>query len=879
MRNEELSSLIDIMKQVSGSECKRIMNTANVASNHFATVLSVNDDKTCNVMLAGGEIPYTNLVNKTGETIEPGDNVLVEALKGNIGNGYIKLKQGISDVSGAPDSIAWSKVYDTPSTLNGYGIQDAKIENGTITLGANSITPISVENVPVKSVNSKTGNVVLSASDVKALPDDTVIPTKTSQLTNDSGYVIDANYVHTDNNFTNVLKTQIGTNKTNIDNHIVDTSNPHKVTKEQVGLSNVDNVKQWSESNHPTTLGGYGITDGVNSTQLEDLSDRVDTNESDIKSIQTEVGNIKTNYVPNTRTINGKALSNNITLDANDVSALSSDITYVSSVDGSSGAVTTNAVKYVEQTLTEAQKTQVRTNIGAGTSSFDGDYNSLTNKPTIDTTLSTTSKNAVENQAVAIELNKKYDANNQPSYPVTSVDGDLGDVILSDVKYIQQTLTDEQKIQARQNIGAGTSSFSGDYEDLSNKPNIPAKTSDLTNDSGFITQSDIAVKSVNGKTGAVNLTATDVNALPNQAATTTELGGVKVGNGLTIDSNGVLSATGGGIADAVDWSNVQNKPTTLEGYGITDGATSSQLETLTTRVNTNEDNITMAESDIESLQTDTSSLKTDMTAVKSAVTTLQNTYVPNTRKVNGKALNADITLTASDIGALPSTTEIPTKTSDLDNDSGFITSAPVTSVNSKTGAVTLGAGDVGALPTTGGTLTGNLKVGSASLGTNGYVVGTWLQGTAANHLTTAATKIAVQDTNGWIYHRTASEILSDISAVPTSRTINGKALTTDITLTSTDLGMGDTSNIIYGEDAVNVEATTPINADTLEGHGASYFVSQTEFGSLANVARSGSYNDLSNTPSQDQLRAIYVGTTDPASSLGADGDIYIKYNG
>ena len=41
---------------------------------------------------------------------------------------------------------------------------------------------------------------------------------------------------------------------------------------------------------------------------------------------------------------------------------------------------------------------------------------------------------------------------------------------------------------------------------------------------------------------------------------------------------------------------------------------------------------------------------------------------------------------------------IPTKTSQLDNDSGFITSAPVTSVNSKTGAVQLNASDVGALP-------------------------------------------------------------------------------------------------------------------------------------------------------------------------------------
>lgn len=44
-------------------------------------------------------------------------------------------------------------------------------------------------------------------------------------------------------------------------------------------------------------------------------------------------------------------------------------------------------------------------------------------------------------------------------------------------------------------------------------------------------------------------------------------------------------------------------------------------------------------------------------------------------------------------------TAIPTKTSQLENDSGFITSAPVTSVNTKTGAVTLSASDIGAQPT------------------------------------------------------------------------------------------------------------------------------------------------------------------------------------
>lgn len=42
---------------------------------------------------------------------------------------------------------------------------------------------------PVQSVNGKTGAVVLTAADVGALPDSTTIPSRTSQLTNDSGFL------------------------------------------------------------------------------------------------------------------------------------------------------------------------------------------------------------------------------------------------------------------------------------------------------------------------------------------------------------------------------------------------------------------------------------------------------------------------------------------------------------------------------------------------------------------------------------------------------------------------------------------------------------------------------------------------------------------
>ena len=71
------------------------------------------------------------------------------------------------------------------------------------------------------------------------------------------------------------------------------------------------------------------------------------------------------------------------------------------------------------------------------------------------------------------------------------------------------------------------------------------------------------------------------------------------------------------------------------------------------------------------------------------------TYTAPVTSVNNKT--GAVTLTASDVSALPSSTTIPTKTSQLQNDSGFITSVPVTSVNSKTGAVSLSASDVGAL--------------------------------------------------------------------------------------------------------------------------------------------------------------------------------------
>lgn len=104
-----------------------------------------------------------------------------------------------------------------------------------------------------------------------------------------------------------------------------------------------------------------------------------------------------------------------------------------------------------------------------------------------------------------------------------------------------RTVTDAEKTTWN-----NKSNFSGDYDDLTNKPTIPTLTSQLTNDSNFVSDSVYVhtdnnyttaeknklagietgaevntVTSVAGKTGAVVLTATDVGALPDSTFVST----------------------------------------------------------------------------------------------------------------------------------------------------------------------------------------------------------------------------------------------------------------------------------------------------------------------------------------------------------------------
>lgn len=93
MTNEEMQKLIDIMRQVARTECKKILKENNIETIMYGKVIA-STTKGYTVQIAGGDKPYTGLKNKSNSSISIGDSVIIKAINGNAGNGYIAVKMG-----------------------------------------------------------------------------------------------------------------------------------------------------------------------------------------------------------------------------------------------------------------------------------------------------------------------------------------------------------------------------------------------------------------------------------------------------------------------------------------------------------------------------------------------------------------------------------------------------------------------------------------------------------------------------------------------------------------------------------------------------------------------------------------------------------------
>lgn len=277
----------------------------------------------------------------TSQLISTGDIVNV-AYWSNLSTAVVLSNTSTIAAPGGGDLGNYNKLENKPS-INSVTIIGNKTPSDFGLYGEGNEPPY-----PVSSVNSKTGAVVLSASDVGALPDTTVIPTKTSELTNDSGFLTSANTVN---------------GKSIADNPVLTATDVNALP------------------NTATINGKYLSTSP--SLTAADVGALPDSTVIPTKTSQLANDS---GYLTGENTINGKSLADNPSLTATDVGALPEATEYVS---------------YGTQQLTDAQKEQARTNIGAGTSSFDGNYNSLTNTPEITQTLGTSTDKIPSEKAVS----------------------------------------------------------------------------------------------------------------------------------------------------------------------------------------------------------------------------------------------------------------------------------------------------------------------------------------------------------------------------------------------------------------------------------------------------------------------------------------------
>lgn len=151
-------------------------------------------------------------------------------------------------------------------------------------------------------------------------------------------------------------------------------------TKVDIGLGNVDNVKQYSADNPPpypvTSVNSktgavvLGASD-VGAVSTEDVTQTLGSSTTKVpseKAVSDAIGAagggdmLKATYDPTGTVATAGGIPDYVTNNSP-----------VKSVDGKTGTVVTEAVKYTTQTLTTAQKTQARTNIGA----FDADVDLL----------------------------------------------------------------------------------------------------------------------------------------------------------------------------------------------------------------------------------------------------------------------------------------------------------------------------------------------------------------------------------------------------------------------------------------------------------------------------------------------------------------------
>ncbi len=537
----------------------------------------------------------------------------------------------------------------------------------------------------------KRNGVVIPVTD-KAV--DVAVPTTTSSLINDSGYITNevgdlVNYYDKDETDTLITTEAETRDAADLDlQKQIDAISSASDVVDVVGtyaelqdydtskLSDNDIIKVLTDETHDDAISYYRWDDTTKAfTYIGSQGPFYTKSETDAT------------FVPQTRTINGKGLNSDVVLTAADVNALPAS-TVIPTVNDATLTIQKNGTTVATFTANSAQNATADISIPTKVSDIANDLNFVE-----------------ETDLAEVAFSGVYaDLTGTPSIPTKTSDLTNDSNFVSDANYVH---TDNNFTTALNNKlnGIATGAEANVQSDwnitdissdafIKNKPAIPTKTSDLTNDSGFITSAAVPTKTsdltndsgfitknvsdlanyytqseVNGMFSALSV-PTKTSDLVNDSgfltsipiASASTLGGVKIGNGINVAADGTISAA---ISASLEWDDITNKPTDVS-YWTNDAGyiTSDDIPTKTSDLTNDSDFVTSAD-----VPTKTSDLTNDSGFITNSVSNLTNYYKKSE------------TYTQGEVNSLLSAIVIPTKTSDLTNDGSDGTSTYVTQSN------------------------------------------------------------------------------------------------------------------------------------------------------------------------------------------------------
>ena len=629
------------------------------------------------------------------------------------------------------------------------------------------------------------------------------------------------------------------------------------------------------------------------------------------------------------------------------------------------------------------------------------------NKTTVDSALSSTSTNPVQNKII----NTKFDSVQADiDSKVDKVDGkglSTNDLTATLKSNYDTAYTHSQQAHAtadaEKNVIVGVQKNGADLtvNSSTRKVNItvPTKTSELTNDSNFATISDVnAAKTIVDSA----LSSTSTNPVQNSAVKAALDGKVDTEQGKGLSTNDLTDSLKNNYDAAYTHSQQAHAPANAEANVITgiqkngtnltiankkvnitvptkitdltndsDFATTTQLDTKVDKVTgkglSTNDYTTEEKTKLSNIEDGANKTVVDIALSSTSTNPVQNkvintkldsmqsdidSKVPSSRTVNGKALTANITLSASDVGALPDTTVIPsidglaTETYVDNKVAGLVDSAPGTldTLNELAAAL----GDDPNFATTVANQIGTKvdKEDGKGLSTNDYTdtdkaklegiaTGAQVNQNAFSNVIVGSITIAADDVTDSLtlaagdnvtisadaandkviisavdttYNEAGTElglvksggdvtisngvitvnddshnhIISNIDNLQSTLDSKQDALTFDSTPTADStnpvtsggvkayVDSATPTNIVTYDSLTAVEATPQVNADTLEGHASSYFVAKS--GGTMTGALVAQTNTNYTTA---QMRNVIISTADPSG--GNNGDIWLKY--